>query len=291
MHGKGQTGFSFAKHQEIERLAQRQASIAARFLAPGARADIIDINAADGEGVDISDARYPLLPLEENGALSRPTPRIAAGIAAGLLNRGVDARVCLCERSSELRGRLQEALPEIREQTQWTGPCQILRNNSQILQWSEGADYTLVLADPNGPADAAVDVLAHLNRLSRRCDTFILVNETGIARPAGLKGDTPRTRAAKEAGERYRAHLEPRFWLETLRRRYVLQRLVPFEGRAMRGRLFLATNFFGRDRPRGYAAFESAMDGARLLDAPPGKSAHRTAPGGRGSDRQPTFGW
>ena len=145
MSNRDNAGFSDAsdkKHRILWRAAYGQAC-AYRITHPGTRGLIIDMHAADGEGVAMSQ-------LELFGpSPTYPTPLLATRLAETIGN----ADVFLCEKKTRARILLSSKFPK----------ATILKNHESIMPALRSEHrWALVLNDPCGHADHGIDTLSSL---------------------------------------------------------------------------------------------------------------------------------
>jgi hypothetical protein len=198
---RGKTENSWIKHDFAARVVASQLA-AFRCLHPNDRMLLIDGNAGDGVGVPKRQGD-----LFEGETLSRPTPQLMIELAARVGN----ADVCLCEVNARKRASLYSRFGRV------PGVI-VVANNSEV--WSairSDHRHGLWLSDPCGPKGHGVD---HMRTIDRRlpCDFVVIFNETSTGRIACTHKPNL---AWQKSRQLYAPMLEPQWWLDKLRKRYL----------------------------------------------------------------------
>ena len=213
MSNRDNAGFSAAshkKHQLLWRAAYGQAH-AYRITHPTARLAIIDMHAADGEGVPV-----PQLNLFGNQP-SYPTPLLATRLAETLGNTDV----FLCEKKRQARTQLAGLFPQ----------AHILKDHADILfALRPEHRWALVLNDPCGYADHGIDTLQHM-ATRMRLDTLIVFNEGALRQLLGMQDtpltpDPPHVARIRAVRPKYAWMAEPRNWAQTLGARHMARTVL-----------------------------------------------------------------
>lgn len=198
------------KHQLLWRAAFGQAH-AYRVTHPSARLAIIDMHAADGEGVPVSQ-----LDLFEK-ASSYPTPLLATRLAATL----GQTDVFLCEKVAYKRQKLASTFPQ----------AVVLRDHADILSALRPQHrWALVLNDPCGYADHGIDTLQQL-ATRMRLDTMVVFNEGALRRLLSMRDipktpDRPHVASIRAVRQKYAWMAEPRNWAQALGARHMARTVL-----------------------------------------------------------------
>ena len=201
---------SYKKHRLLWRAAYGQAC-AYRYTHPDTRVAIIDMHAADGEGVEM-----PQLDLF-GPAPTYPTPLLATRLAETIGN----ADVFLCEKKARARTILAHTFPQ----------AQILKDHGNILSALRPEHrWALVLNDPCGYADHGLETLQQLaSRM--RLDTLIVFNEGALRQLLGMQDnprtpDTPFVARVRASRSQYSWMTEPHNWAQTLGARHMARTVL-----------------------------------------------------------------
>ena len=206
----GASPASWKKHRLLWRAASGQAH-AYRHTHPRAPLVIIDMHAADGEGVP--------MPQQElfDTPPTWPTPLLATRLAASLGNTDV----VLCEQKRQARQSLVAKFPG----------AVLLKDHAEVLSVLRPEHrYALVLNDPCGYADHGIEVLQAL-AARVHLDTIIAFNEAAIRRLQGMKEvpdtpDPPFVAKVRALRAHYAWMAEPRNWAEALGARHMAQTVL-----------------------------------------------------------------
>lgn len=204
----GKSPSSWKKHALVMR------AFSAQFFAflkkhPHARCLIIDMNAGDGEGVEIAREQLAFAFIE------RPISTTTAELATKQSARNID--VILCEKNKIKAAKLRERFnkPGIR----------IIGDHANVLPFVAGYDYVIVLSDPCGPAGHGERTMAAISRLVPKADFVIALNEYAVRRINGTHRDEAEVgRPGKANATSRRLHGwkdEPLQWRMLLVRKHV----------------------------------------------------------------------
>lgn len=193
--GAGKSAASYEKHRAIRLLAQQRMAIFRMkyWHAPGV---IIDMHAGDGVGV----------PIPELDLFEPPTSEATAELAVRLAGQHPCCGVILCEKKPERRAALAARF----------GRAVIIGNNAMLLdQGLRRFSWGIIMIDPTGPADAALEIAAHVSSCIRVSDFITTINAGAIKRCLGLGDEVPG--AAK--AHAYADQLDPLTWCVKLSKR------------------------------------------------------------------------
>jgi hypothetical protein len=206
----GYSPHSYKKHKLLWRAAYGQAC-AYRYTHPNARVAIIDMHAADGEGVEM-----PQLDLF-GPAPTYPTPLLATRLAETIGN----ADVFLCEKLAYKRQALALTFPQ----------ATILKDHADITAALRPEHrWALVLNDPCGYADHGIDTLQQLGT-RMRLDTLIVFNEGALRQLLGMKDipatpDAPHVARIRAVRPKYAWMAEPHNWAQALGARHMARTVL-----------------------------------------------------------------
>lgn len=236
----GKSAWSYVKHQLMGTVMKSQgAALALKAAQAGARLVIIDMHGGDGEGVERAEPDF------FDPSMSVPSPKLATNLAHWLKSqRNVECDVIICERTREKLVTLQAKYPT----------AHVVQSHKKMLdlvkKWRP--HYAIVMNDPCGPSDQAVDVLAQLSKLILYADFIIVMNETGVQRLAGMRESSStddfrpnalQLKAARAARNKYNDYLNPRYWFDILDRRALSRTGLISSSRAFNFRVMVVSNF------------------------------------------------
>ncbi len=192
--GLGRCEHSYWKHDQIERMINRQIPV----LAKRGTGCIIDMHSGDG-----METPHPQPDFFAGGSL-KTTPTLA--ISAG---RKYGCDVILCEANKARRDGLIN---------QFGSEAVIVKNNRDLLGMHESISrypWLIVINDPNGHGKQNVDVMQSLSEMVPVSDFVVVVNCNSIKRCLGLTDPNhplQRVRAAYQSGVDNEWMLTPDQW-------------------------------------------------------------------------------
>lgn len=231
--GAGWGPNGWIKHDLIKRVVGGQTAVLRMKF--GDHGVIIDMHAGTGEGIEIAKGQPDLF--RDN--ISDATPALACRFG----REGVrPAKVILCESIFERRELLRRL---------YGNQAAILSSNARLTRMDlSDFDWAMVMNDPNGPSGHALEVMRNIAKQVTHSDFVINVNESALARLAGVNPDgndiasnAALVRACREKAAGYAWMLDYEEWRERLGKTHKECAPITVNHRAMRGRLILISNF------------------------------------------------
>jgi hypothetical protein len=232
--GAGKSDHSWIKHGMLETVVGAQIA-AFRQAFPRSRAVLIDGNAGDGHGVELSQ-----FDLFDGCRHSLPTPQLLASMA-----QRYKATLLLCERSRKKRKILKSCFPN----------ALIVSDHSDAVAYaiSEGFNYVLWLSDPCGPGGHGEDAMRQVALHVVRSDFVIVSNEASLLRFKGVSHSP-----YWQKHQKYVSMLDPQWWLDQLSKRYLARSKLIKPSAGFHFRVLTLGNYLtdGVRRQRGVEVFQ-----------------------------------
>lgn len=205
----GKSPLSWKKHDLIKKAVSAQFH-AFRVKHPQARCLFVDMNAGDGEGVEIAQKQLAFSFIEIPQSVT--TAELAVRNADDLVD------VVLCEKNKKKFEHLQARFGHVPGVT-------IIRDHADVLSLIAGYDYVIVLSDPCGPAGHGEETLAAISRSVPKADFIIALNVSAVKRINGTyQTEAEVGRAGKSNATSRKRHgwkNDPIAWRNRLGRREV----------------------------------------------------------------------
>lgn len=238
--GAGKSSTSWQKHFLIERALKAQlAKLDIIGRRPGV---IVDMHAHDGTGVHTP----------QRGLWSDACSTSSAAVAMHASNR-YNVDLILCEKNADRREQLMLNIPRRAVCGQST---EFFSDNRQLLEvdWKRYG-FAVVLNDPNGPSEHALDVMQHVaTQQGLKADFLIVVNDGALRRNIGHKHSSapidmtkPNSAAVMACRQKAASGFwdwmqDPMQWAARLHRREVAWSTHRTTGKGFQAHLLVVTN-------------------------------------------------